>query len=144
SVVIAAAMLVAASDLPSHQDRTATYALMTKESRDTTLGRGIAPLMEEHPGASGVVPLMDPLDAFAARMLLVVTAERTIDIQYYIWRDDITGNLLLRALHEAAQRNVRIRLLIDDNGTSGLDGKLALLNAEPNVEVRLFNPFPFR
>lgn len=100
--------------------------------------------MEEHPGASGVVPLMDSLDAFAARMLLVGTAERTIDIQYYIWRDDITGNLLLRALHEAAQRNVRIRLLIDDNGTSGLDGKLALLNAEPNVEVRLFNPFPFR
>ena len=52
-VVVAAAMLVAASDLPPHQDRTASYALMTEESRDTTLGRGIAPLMEQHPGASG-------------------------------------------------------------------------------------------
>lgn len=88
--------------------------------------------------------LPNSLDAFAARMLSIAAAERSIDIQYYIWRDDITGNLLLRALHDAAQRNVRVRLLIDDNGTSGLDGKLALLNAEPNVEVRLFNPFPFR
>ncbi len=93
---------------------------------------------------SGVAPLFNPLDAFATRMLLIAAAQRTLDIQYYIWRDDITGNLLLHALHEAAKRQVRVRLLLDDNGISGLDGKLALLNAVPNVEVRLFNPFPFR
>ncbi|MER1968480.1 phospholipase D family protein [Castellaniella sp. GW247-6E4] len=91
-----------------------------------------------------MVPLADSLDAFAARMHLISTAQRAIDIQYYIWRDDTTGNLLLRALREAARRGVRVRLLLDDNGTTGLDGKLALLNAEPNAEARLFNPFPFR
>ncbi|CAM5219296.1 Cardiolipin synthase OS=Castellaniella defragrans OX=75697 GN=HNR28_000616 PE=4 SV=1 [Castellaniella defragrans] len=117
---------------------------MTRHGSDTRLGQGLAPLLEKHPGESGVVSLPDPLDAFAARMLLISTAQRTVDAQYYIWHDDITGNLLLGALHDAAQRNVHVRLLVDDNGTSGLDGKLALLNAEPNAEVRLFNPFPFR
>lgn len=126
------------------EDRPASQALSTQAGADTTLGRALAPLLQKHPGLSGVVALPNSLDAFAARMLAIATAQRSIDIQYYIWRDDITGNLLLRALHEAAQRNVRVRLLIDDNGTAGLDGKLALLNAEPNAEVRLFNPFPIR
>ncbi|MHA3903247.1 phospholipase D-like domain-containing protein [Castellaniella sp. WN] len=121
-----------------------THTLTPQESAQTRLGQSLAPLLDVHPGLSGVVPLADSLDAFAARMRLISTAQRTIDIQYYIWRDDITGNLLLQALHEAARRHVRIRLLVDDNGTTGLDGKLALLNAEPNAEVRLFNPFPFR
>ncbi|MGY0503984.1 phospholipase D-like domain-containing protein [Luteimonas sp. e5] len=97
--------------------------------------------MEQHPGRSGVLPLANELDAFASRILLIAAAERTIDVQYYIWRDDITGNLLLRALLDAAQRGVRVRLLLDDNGTSGLDRKLALLNAQDDIEVRLFNPF---
>ena len=124
--------------------RNPSYALDPQEGAATLLGRALAPALQQHPGLSGVVALPNSLDAFAARMLSIAAAERTIDIQYYIWRDDITGNLLLKALHEAAQRNVRVRLLVDDNGTSGLDGKLALLNAEPNAEVRLFNPFPIR
>lgn len=125
-------------------ERKPSHAFDSQETADTLLGRALAPAMREHPGLSGVVPLPDSLDAFAARMISIAAAERSIDIQYYIWRDDITGNLLLKALHDAAQRNVRVRLLVDDNGTSGLDGKLALLNSEPNAEVRLFNPFPIR
>lgn len=142
--MIVALGLLSACSLPSHDAKSASQALTTQQGSDTALGQGLTPLVAQHPGMSGVVPLSDSLDAFAARMLSISTAQRTIDVQYYIWRNDITGNLLLRALHEAAQRNVRVRLLLDDNGTNGLDGKLALLNAEPNVEVRLFNPFPFR
>lgn len=138
------AALLTACALPPVNDREASKALTTEEGSDTALGQALAPLIDQHPGLTGVVTLSDSLDAFAARMLLISTAQRTVDIQYYIWRNDITGNLLLHALHEAADRGVRVRLLVDDNGTAGLDGKLALLNAEPTAEVRLFNPFPLR
>ncbi len=136
--------LTACSALPPLEGRTVSQALVRADGAHTRLGEGLSPWIEQHPGLSGVFPLPDALDAFAARLLLIAAAQRTIDIQYYIWRDDITGNLLLRALHEAARRQVRVRLLLDDNGTSGLDESLALLNAEPNIEVRLFNPFPQR
>jgi len=62
-------------------------------------------------------------------------------VQYYIWHGDTTGMLLLRALREAAARGVRVRLLIDDNGARGIDAELVALDSEPNIEVRLFNPF---
>ncbi len=74
-------------------------------------------------------------------MRLAEAAERTLDIQYYIWRNDMTGTLLFEALHAAADRGVRVRLLLDDNNTSGLDRILAALDSHPNIEVRLFNPF---
>ena len=136
--------VLTACHLPATENKTVSHAFLQQDTQDTLLGKGLQPQVDAHPHLSGVVPLPDPLDAFASRILLIAAAQRSVDVQYYIWRDDITGNLLLYALHEAAKRNVRIRLLIDDNGTSGLDEKLALLNAEPNVEVRLFNPFPFR
>lgn len=143
-ILIVVAGLLSACSLPSQDGKNVSQALTTQEGAQTRLGQSLAPLLSAHPDMSGVVPLPDSLDAFAARMHLLSAAQRTIDIQYYIWRDDITGNLLLQALHNAAQRKVRVRLLLDDNGITGLDDKLALLNAEPNVEVRLFNPFPFR
>ena len=80
-------------------------------------------------------------DAFAARALLVDAAERTLDVQYYIWHNDISGTLLLDALRRAADRGVRVRFLLDDNNTTGQDELLAALAAHPGIEVRLFNPF---
>lgn len=142
--LLVAALLLSACGLPALEDRSTSRALMTHEGADTQLGQMLAPAVARHPGQSGVLPLADPVEAFAARMLLTSRAQRAIDVQYYIWRDDLTGNLLLQALRDAARRNVRVRLLLDDNGLSGLDDRLALLDAEPNVEVRLFNPFPFR
>ncbi|HEX7061694.1 MAG TPA: phospholipase D family protein [Woeseiaceae bacterium] len=108
------------------------------------LGDAIAPLVAAHPGRSGVYPLTGGQDAFAVRLRLAQAAERSIDAQYYIWRDDLTGKLLYRALFDAAERGVRVRLLLDDNRTAGLDPLLAALDAHPNVEVRLFNPFVLR
>lgn len=97
-----------------------------------------------HPGLSGVYPLVTGRDAFAARILLARGAAATIDAQYYIWQNDLTGIRLLAELDEAARRGVRVRLLVDDNGTPDLDTELAALDALPMAEVRLFNPFVLR
>ena len=130
------------SRLPSLEGRSTSAAVL--ETAQTQLGRSIAPLVEQHPGLSGVYLLPDSRDAFAARAHLAAVAERTLDVQYYIWENDMTGTLLFEALHAAADRGVRVRLLLDDNNTSGLDPILAALDAHPNIEVRLFNPFVIR
>jgi putative cardiolipin synthase len=114
------------------------------ETTATRLGRGVDPRVAAHPGVSGVHPLRDARDAFAARYLLAEAAERTLDVQYYIWRNDLSGTLLMKALVDAADRGVRVRLLLDDNNTSGLDTALAAIDAHPRIEVRLFNPFSIR
>ncbi|WP_409049273.1 phospholipase D-like domain-containing protein, partial [Enterobacter sp. R1(2018)] len=110
----------------------------------TRLGRAITPTTAEHPGLSGIHTLADSLDAFAARYMLCGMAEKTLDVQYYIWEDDMSGRLLFSALLTAAERGVHVRLLLDDNNTNGLDDTLRLLNSHPNIEIRLFNPFSFR
>lgn len=110
----------------------------------TSLGRLALTPPEGRAGDSGVVPLIDARDAFAARVALIRSAEVSLDVQYYIWRRDTTGLILLDELRRAAGRGVRVRLLLDDNGISGLDRDLAALDAVPNVEVRLFNPFILR
>ena len=114
------------------------------DTGDTRLGRAIAPLARAHPDKSGVFALADGRAAFAARALLARAAERSIDVQYYIWRHDMSGTLLFEELHNAADRGVRVRLLLDDNNTTGLDLVLSMLDAHTNIEVRLFNPFMHR
>jgi putative cardiolipin synthase len=108
------------------------------------LGSSRAPLAAAPAGTSGVTLLQDGFAAFAARALLADSAERALDVQYYIWHDDLSGTLLLEALHRAADRGVKVRLLLDDNNTLGLDATLAALDSHPNVEVRLFNPYRLR
>jgi putative cardiolipin synthase len=138
-VVLASA---ACGQLPDLGDRSVSMRLSgTDESR---IGRMVAPLARSHPGKSGVVALADAHDAFAARVLFAEAAEHSIDVQYYIWRLDMSGTWLFESLHRAAERGVRVRLLLDDNNTTGLDEVLAALDAHPRIEVRLFNPFLHR
>lgn len=112
---------------------------------DTPLGRGIAAARAGHPAdLSGIHMLTDGCDAFAARVLLARAAVRSLDVQYYIWHGDLSGTLMLEAMHEAADRGVRVRMLLDDNGVAGLDPALATLDQHPNIEIRLFNPFVLR
>lgn len=94
-----------------------------------------------HKGESGLYPLAGGRDAFAARLALAENAQYSIDVQYYIWHDDVSGRLLMQSLKKAADRGVRVRMLLDDNTMAGMDGLLAALNSHPNIEVRLFNPF---
>jgi len=130
------------SRLPSLENRTRSAALV--DTGASRLGRAISPLVDAHPGFSGIHPLRDARDAFAARCVLAQAADETLDVQYYIWRNDMSGTLLFKTLCDAADRGVRVRLLLDDNNTSGLDPALAALDSHPNIEVRLFNPFIVR
>ncbi|SDC93088.1 phospholipase D family protein [Ruegeria marina] len=113
-------------------------------SENTTLGAAVASAARANPGKSGVTPLADGHLAFAARLHLIQAAEESIDVRYYIWQKDLTGLLLLEGLRDAADRGVRVRMLLDDNGTPDLDAELAEMAAHPNIEIRLFNPFILR
>lgn len=135
---------ISACSLPALKPRSESYAFSQDEVIDTRLAQGITQLTQKHPQQSGFYPIADSLDAFAVRMLMVQAADKSLDVQYYIWRNDLTGTLLLNSLHEAAERGVRVRLLLDDHGTKGLDNILALMNQHPNIDIRLFNPFPNR
>ena len=143
-VCLVAMLAVGCRSLPSLDGRTPSTALPSAQARDTKLGRAQLEQARAHPGESGIYALADPHEAFAARVLLARAAERTLDVQYYIWQNDLTGTMLFDALRAAAQRNVRVRLLLDDHNTGGLDATLAALDAHPNIEVRLFNPFVIR
>ena len=117
----------------------ASHALPTAADA-TALDRAVAPLLRAHPGRSGMALLADNLDAFTVRAASARAAGRSLDLQYYIWRNDTTGHLLLDELLLAADRGVRVRLLLDDMTAHGKDSHLAALDAHPNIEVRLFNP----
>ncbi|HEX8615801.1 MAG TPA: phospholipase D family protein [Telluria sp.] len=142
ALLLVAATLTGCAGLPALDGRTPSHYIGATAA--TRLGTALAPLNAAHPGMSGLHSLVNGRDAFAARAMLANAAERTLDVQYYIWRNDTTGRLMLNALRAAAARGVRVRLLLDDNNTQGLDRLLAALDADPNIEVRLFNPFVTR
>lgn len=106
----------------------------------TALDRLFAPLLAERPGQSGLALLTDSREAFAARVLAARQAGRSLDMLYYLWRDDMAGKLLARELVAAADRGVRVRLLLDDINLQGGDRSNLALNGHPGIEVRLFNP----
>jgi cardiolipin synthase C len=93
---------------------------------------------------SGIHILDNGAEAFVARRGMLRLAEHSIDAQYYMWHTDLTGSLLMEELLAAADRGVRVRLLLDDNTTAGTDHMLLAAAAHANVEVRLFNPFILR
>src|SRR5690349_4486202 len=98
--------------MPDNAHRTPSYAL--SDGDRTSLGKSIRPQLEQHSGHSGVHLLGSGLDAFVARVVNVRLAERTIDLQYYMFHQDTVGRLLIKELVEAADRGVRVRMLIDD------------------------------
>lgn len=126
------------------EERSVAVSLPQEEILQTRLGKIAQVYGQEHPGYSGVYALNNPADAFAARIFMARAAEKTLDVQYYIWRKDLTGTMLLYELYLAAERGVRVRLLLDDLGVADMDEWLAMLNSHANIEVRLFNPFPSR
>lgn len=140
--VVAIVVLRLAFPLPDIAGRTPSVAIEADPA--TQLGQRMAEAVNEHPGKTGVLPLENGHDALASRLALIEAAERSIDAQYYIWHDDTSGMLLFDALLRAAERGVRVRLLLDDNGVPGLDTIMATLDARDNFEIRLFNPSTVR
>ena len=137
-----ASLITGCASLPSLEGRTATSALA--DTAGTRLGQAVAPGVAANPGKDGIHSLPDPHDAFAVRMLLADAAEKSLDVQYFIWHGDQVGYLLFEALWRAAERGVRVRMLLDDLNTRGLDPTIAALDAHPNIEVRLYNPLVHR
>lgn len=107
----------------------------------TALDRELEPLLARHPGKTGAILIPDGVDAFASRAMSARQAGRSLDLQYYIWHDDLTGHLLMYEAWKAAERGVRVRLLLDDINTSGKDAALLALDAHENIEIRVYNPF---
>ncbi|MBE1208184.1 phospholipase D family protein [Aminobacter carboxidus] len=114
-------------------------ALPTAED-ETQFDRLVAPLLANHDHESGLALLSSNLHAFAIRAYTARHAQRSLDLQYYYWKDDLTGSLLAREILGAADRGVRVRLILDDINAKGYDPNYLALDSHPNIEVRLFNP----
>ena len=138
TAVVITVGLAGCADLPSRPPPPST----TLRAADTSpLGR-LAFDAGVPAGRSGFRPLLLSAVAWQSRLALIEQAQVSIDLQTYLLGDDNTGHLISRALVAAAARGVRVRLLLDDFYTTGLTDLLLGLAAHPNVELRLYNPFP--
>ncbi|WP_163336396.1 phospholipase D family protein [Desulfopila sp. IMCC35008] len=139
-LLTAAAFLTSScAPLPSNVDRELSFAL--EDTEGTTFGRLYQKLKPENSLESGFYLLLQGLDAFTARLVLAQGAEKSIDAQYYLIHGDLTGILFLDQLIKAADRGVRVRLLIDDMDLGDYDEGLSILAQHENIELRIFNPF---
>ncbi len=132
----------ACASLP--EDLQQQHSQTWQQPETTSLGQIIAEAAPEDPSLSGVELLADPESAFTTRFAVANLAEKSLDLQYYLWKGDLAGGLLLWAALEAADRGVRVRFLIDDIYHSGRDDMYALLDTHENFEVRIFNPMANR
>ena len=143
SLILPALLLAAGcASLPPAPAKTPSTAFAQPKS--TTTGVLVAEAAAEHPDSSGFGLLHSGQDALAVRLFLANLAERSLDLQYYIFKGDTSGRLLTEHLLRAADRGVRVRLLVDDNNLAGQDPIVAALDAHPGIEVRIFNPFAHR
>ncbi|MEE4379018.1 MAG: phospholipase D family protein [Candidatus Competibacteraceae bacterium] len=132
-------LLTGCAALPDDKDRPVSLAF--RDGRDTNLGQLIEATHIQNPTQSGFLIHDTGRQAFTQRLALVELAEQAIDAQYYIWNSDISGRLLAERLIRAADRGVRIRLLLDDFSVGDRDRALSALNAHSQIEVRVYNPF---
>ena len=146
-VVTLAIAMAACTTLPPGSDYPKTPSTAFQEPSTTRLGRQLAKESVRHPGQSGFRILPYGVEGLLVRTQLVRAAERSIDIQYYIFAEDDTGKLLQQSILDAADRGVRIRLLIDDQNSFQRHETpeiIGALNDHTNIELRLFNPFAYR
>ena len=143
SAILALLLLTGAcATVDFDQPRDASYVIA--DTDDTHIGRVADEFRRGAPDESGFHMIIDGVDALGARVKSALRAERTIDLQYYLIDGDVAGAVLVDALLDAADRGVRVRVLIDDVLTKGQDRGMIALDAHPNVEVRIFNPFANR
>ncbi|MDR9831745.1 phospholipase D-like domain-containing protein, partial [Vibrio sp. FNV 38] len=134
-------LLVACANLPENttQPNSAIY-----QSKSSQLSTSIGEQRQTLGLASDetlMVLLPTGVDSFVTRIALIEDAQESIDMQYYLFHPDLTGGAIIAALWQAAERGVRVRVLVDDIDLEGQDQKIERLNAHPNFEIRVFNPF---
>ena len=142
--ILALGVLGGCALLPPGSDFPKTISSAFPNSGQTRLGQQFESSARDHAGTSAFRLLSVGVDGFLARAQMIHAAERTLDVQYFIFRQDETGQLLTDALLRAADRGVRVRVLIDDGDTLDGDEKIAVLEAHPQIEIRIFNPFVYR
>ncbi len=145
SVVLLASMAVCAcagrppgADFPKHE------SVALERPEETALGSQFAGAARQHPGESAFRVISVGADGFRARVQMIDAAQRTLDLQYYIFRGDETGRMLTDRLSRAADRGVRIRILIDDGDTVAGDEQILRLLSHHSVELRIYNPTKYR
>src|SRR5271168_2709718 len=143
-VASAAILLGACSSVPARFDKPKTLSVALANPEDTRLGAQFDGASRQHAGDSAFRVISVGVDGFLARAQMIDAAERTLDLQYFIFRGDETGRLITDALIRAADRGVRVRVLVDDGATVAGDEQVIALDAHPNIEIRIFNPFAYR
>jgi len=141
---MSAALLAACATVPPAAEYPKLPSRALDHPERTRIGRVVEALAKAHPGNSGFRLFASGSDAFTLRVQMADRAERTLDVQYFIFKDDDTGQLLMSAILHAASRGVRVRILMDDSEARGQDDRVGALAGNPNVEVRLYNPFYYR
>ncbi len=143
SLVLAFAFIAGCATIDFDDPKSESFALT--DTADTTLARGIAEYVAQHPPEqSGFYPVYDGIDSLAMRLLMAERAERSIDAQYFLIHNDLVGRVFVNALLRAANRGVRVRFLVDDMNAKGYDTGFAALDSHENIELRIFNPFAHR
>jgi putative cardiolipin synthase len=133
-----AIVMVSCSNLPSGHPKTVSTAFPSPS--DTEVGGVFEREARRHPGKSGFAIIAGNREAFTGRVALARFAEKSLDIQYFIWSADTIGQMLGAQIVDAAERGVRVRFLLDDINFKKRDSAIAAVSAHPNVEVRIFNP----
>ncbi|MGI9343702.1 MAG: phospholipase D family protein [Gammaproteobacteria bacterium] len=139
---ILVALLAGCASVDFDYPKTESTAIL--DTGDTHFGRAMDEFGEKPPDESGFVLLTDGIEALAARLQGAKRAEKTLDAQYYLITNDQIGIIFIGSLLQAADRGVRVRLLLDDIQTQGYDAGMAALDSHPNFEVRIYNPFSGR
>jgi len=141
-LVVAVILLCSCATVPL--DSPKTYSEKMTNTADTALGQDVARWLQAHDSLSGFYPLSQGMDAMGVRLQLAERAEKSIDLQYFLLKNDTAGAVVIKSLLKAADRGVRVRCLLDDIFTEAPDRTLLLLNQHANVEVRVFNPISRR
>jgi putative cardiolipin synthase len=146
SEVLCAAILLlgGCASVPPGRDYPRPVSVALADPQNTLFGARFEALSQAHAGASAFHILNVGVDGLLSRVQMIDAAQKTLDLQYFIFRGDATGKLILAALTRAAARGVAIRLLVDDGDTVGGDEQVLALRSQSGVEVRVFNPFRYR
>ena len=145
AALTAVALLAAGcATLPPGLDGPKEVSTALQNPESTALGKQFAAQAKAHPGLSGFRLVIDGTNSFLLHEQIAAKAERTLDVQYFLLRQDDTGKLVLQALLDAADRGVRVRLLLDDAEAFDAGSAIRPLAAHPNIDIRIFNPFVVR
>ncbi|WP_413585690.1 phospholipase D family protein [Bdellovibrio sp. HCB274] len=141
-MIVLSLLPVGCASLPKNVKRTPSLSLPADPA--TTISKNIRSKLKQHNGLSGFHALFSGEDAFISRVTAIRAAERSLDLQYYIWNNDLTGKIMIEETLKAADRGVRVRILLDDLNLGKHEKFLRHMDMHPNIEIRMVNPFAHR